>query len=94
MPTKACYKQHSESCEGVNDIIIGSGNYWLASNFEKGTTNYYWDSIYNYLLDADTSNPLGLRPVIKLDPNVYIIDGDGTSNNPYIISNEVIKDTN
>lgn len=92
MPPKACYKNHSESCDGVNDIITGSGDYWLATNFDKGTTNYYWDSTNNYLLDGDTSNGYGLRPIIKLDPNVYIVDGDGTSNNPYIIANELIKE--
>ena len=94
MPAKACYKFASESCMGVNDIITGSGDYWLATNYEKSTTNYYWSNINNYLLDSDTSNPLGLRPVIKLDPNVYIIDGDGTARNPYKIANELIKETN
>lgn len=92
MPTKICYKMHSEACDGFNDIITGSGDYWLATNFEKGITNYYWNSETNYLLDADSSNSYGLRAVIKLDPNVYIVDGEGTIDNPYKIANEFIKE--
>ena len=92
MPIRACYKLHSESCDGVNDIITGSGDYWIATNYEKSTTNYYWDGINNYVFNGDTSNPFGLRPVIKLDPNIYIVDGDGTINNPYKIANEIIKE--
>ncbi|MBR3161867.1 MAG: hypothetical protein IKF19_03970 [Bacilli bacterium] len=94
MPPKACYKIHSEACDGVNDIITGSGDYWLATNFENSTTNYYWDGVNNYLFNADTSNSYGLRPVVKMDPNVYIVDGNGTSSNPYKIANELIKETN
>lgn len=92
LPAKICYKNHSDACEGFNDIITGSGDYWLATNFEKSTTNYYWNSATNYLLDADSSNAFGLRAVIKLDPNIYIVDGDGTETNPYKIANEFIKE--
>ena len=94
MPIKACYKLHSESCDGVNDIITGSGDYWIATNYEKTTTNYYWDGLNNYVFNGDTSNPFGLRVVVKLDPNTYIVDGDGTINNPYKIANEYIKKNN
>ena len=45
-------------------------------------------------MNGDTSNSLGLRPIIKLDSNVYIVDGDGTAENPYKISNEFIKEYN
>ena len=92
MPIKACYKNHSESCEGVNDIVIGSGDYWLATNFDKTTTNYYWDGVRNYLSDSNTNINFGLRPVIKLDANVYVVDGDGSIDNPYKIANELIKE--
>ena len=92
MPIKACYKNHSESCEGVNDIVIGSGDYWLATNFDRTTTNYYWDGIMNYLSDSNTNINFGLRPVIKLDANVYVVDGDGSIDNPYKIANELIKE--
>ena len=91
MPTKACYKQKSDSCNGFNDIITGSGSYWLATTYNDEITSYYWNDSNSYLFNSDTSTPYGLRPVIKMDSNVYIIDGKGTKNNPYIISNEIIK---
>ena len=91
MPTKACYKQKSDSCNGFNDIITGSGSYWLATNYDDELTSYYWDDSNSYLFNSNTSIPYGLRPIIKMDSNVYIIDGKGTENNPYIISNEIIK---
>ncbi|MEE3342698.1 MAG: hypothetical protein VZS44_01250 [Bacilli bacterium] len=92
MPTKACYKIHSEACEGFNEIIRNSGDFWLASSYDETNTTYYWDAINNYLVNVDTSYSLGLRVVIKLDPNIYIIDGDGSINKPYKISNEIIKE--
>ena len=92
MPVRACYKNHSESCDGFDDIITNSGYYWIANKFDDTNTNYYWDGIHGYVYNSNTSNSLGIRPVIKMDPSIYIVDGDGSSNNPYKIANEVIRD--
>ena len=37
------------------------------------------------LYSADVGSTIGLRPVISLKLGTSIVDGDGTSTNPYIV---------
>ena len=92
-----CFSNTIESCGHGNDLIEVGGYYWFATGTTVQDVAAY--SLYNWAphrMAVRYSASLGLdgvRPIIKLDPSVEIIDGKGTENDPYIIENpNTIKD--
>ena len=86
-----CYESESDkTCGYENDLIDIKGQYWLANiTVNNIRPNYYiqnWLALEQTISDNTSNNSYGVRPIIKLAKKVYIIDGNGTSTEPYIIS--------
>ena len=92
----SCYNSPS-GCSGDNaktgwvlnsNKIVGNVNYittWFISSTSVGNINVFYSKLNlsndyrSYVYDYT----YGVRPVLYLDASVEIIDGDGSSNNPY-----------
>ena len=73
-------------CKNNNWLHIDQ-TYWTITSSSKNTTQAIRiassSGIYN---DGVTVSYAGARPTLFLKSNVQILDGDGSSNNPYIIN--------
>lgn len=75
------------ACDYSNDLINNGGYYWINSILKNTDLVFTWNPESTKISTDDLSENLGLRVVLKLDPTIEIISGDGTYNNPYIIFN-------
>ena len=75
------------ACDYSNDLINNGGYYWINSILKNTDLIFTWNPESTKISTDDLSENLGLRVVLKLDPTIEIISGDGTYNNPYIIFN-------
>src|SRR5699024_1267389 len=65
-----------------------ASNSWLTKyNFEWTLSMY--TSPYNlrwgYITTSPSEYPFNIRPTVYLKSNVYVVSGDGSYNNPYVI---------
>ena len=66
-----------------NNWLFGQYNEWTLT--PSSTTNML-DILYDASISTATAtNGYTVRPVVYLDSSVYIVSGDGSINNPYII---------
>ena len=77
---------HSAKCAGQS-WLSGKGEVWTLSTW---TSSYYrvWYLDAMYSLSNLENNALiskGILPVLYLDSSVYVISGDGSLENPYIV---------
>ena len=85
---KELYNWDSVSDCYNNDWIFNSANQWTItphasySSFVFSLRSAGYVSSSNYTYGAD-----GVRPVVFLKSNIKIVDGDGSSSNPYILQN-------
>ena len=73
-----------------NDYLNNGLQWWTLTPYSTSSVRYierFGSDSYN-----SSSNEYGVRPSINLKYNVKIVDGDGTMNNPYILSGD--NDTN
>ena len=68
-----------------NDWIFNSSYQWTITPRASGS--YYVFYLYNtgFVYSGNAYNTIGVRPVVFLKSNIKIIDGDGSSSNPYIL---------
>ena len=57
------------------------GNFIATVAFLDGSIHYFYE---DYLATTNSAN--GIRPVVYINPNIYIIDGNGSEGNPYNLS--------
>jgi len=76
---------NTKICAGKNWIY--SNDYeWLMTAY---STTYYWRIHDTGKLNGEGASTHGLtiRPVVYLNPSVYVLDGDGSQTNPYVLNN-------
>ncbi|MEE3343236.1 MAG: hypothetical protein VZS44_04010 [Bacilli bacterium] len=97
-----CFKQKdNKECGFDNGLIDIGGYYWIANvNNAQLNTAFYWDATDRFVNSSVSSHALGLRPVIRLKEAVYVIDGKGTEEEPYLLDTfreedfDVVEDNN
>ena len=77
------------ACAGQS-WLYGQGEEWTITHITSRNSNIFYLSssgvIDGNILGSDHSNyRYNVRPTLYLNPSVYLIDGTGTENNPYII---------
>ncbi|MEE3343332.1 MAG: hypothetical protein VZS44_04495 [Bacilli bacterium] len=77
-----CFNTKSTASCGYNNDLIDNGSYYWFST----TDNSYWNPDNRIIFTGQTKS-FGLRPIIQLSSSVVVIDGEGTMDDPYIISN-------
>ena len=72
------------TCSGQS-WLYGQGDEWTLT--PSSASDSYVNVIYNvgYMTIGGALGPNGVRPVLYLDSNVYVIDGNGSISDPYII---------
>lgn len=82
-----CFKQKdNKNCGFENDLIDNGSYYWIAnSNNGNNNTMFYWDATEKYINSSTSNYSLGLRPIIRLNDSVYVIEGKGTEQEPYLL---------
>ena len=86
----ACLNKELYNWDSVSDCY---NNDWIFNSaFQMTITPRASDSNYvfrlrgtGYVRSADTSYANGVRPVVFLKSSIKIVDGDGSSSNPYIL---------
>ena len=77
----------------ADEVLFSGDNSFLYSNDYWTMTPAYFDgsNAYNYvvsnnkLIPAKVNTNYAIRPVIVLNKNVFLENGDGTSSNPYLV---------
>ncbi len=90
-----CLDSQNKKCGYVNDLIDIGSDYWYAVGYNVLSNKaLYWDSTDRVIKNSVSSVSYGIRPVIKMDENVIVIGGSGTSHSPYQIANRtfLVKD--
>ena len=85
----SCFEAvESSECGYSNDLIDIGGWYWLLDEAGSDSLIYTWNPIDRFVYYGDIDEEYGIRPVIRLDTNIEVIDGKGTMDEPYIIKNQ------
>lgn len=88
-----CYNTNDSSnmfCEEANPLIDNGGYYWIANSYKSLDQAFSWDPVALKITSDTSQQPLGVRPVLYLEPSIVVIGGTGTYEDPYIISNRNI----
>ena len=71
-----------------NDWIFNSSYQWTITPRASNSYNVFNVNSTGYLYGTNASDTyIGVRPVVFLKSNIKIVDGDGSSSNPYILQN-------
>jgi len=89
LSSSSCFTSYSNKlCGYGNDLIDNGGFYWISAFYDDvSVSTFFWTTSGRYVYNNFPSALRGVRPVIRLDANVVITDGQGTYENPYIIGN-------
>lgn len=70
----------------LNNWLYGVGEEWVFTHKSiEDNINFYFDATGNIsLMHSFAAN--AVRPVLYLDSSVYVLDGDGSESDPYIIA--------
>ncbi len=85
--------EYSMSYKGTtaSNGYLNNGLYWWTITANNSSTNYI--VIYDGSIGTPgVTNAYGIRPVVNLNPDIKIVTGDGTEDNPYRLEGD--KDTN
>jgi hypothetical protein len=80
-----CFKKYSDKSCGYNSSLIDNGGYYWFASLDSDNSLYYWDPVMRYVSNANSNYAYGVRVMVKLDKNVYVMGGDGSKKNAYEI---------
>ena len=75
---------NNATCAGQS-WLYGQGNEWTLTPYSSVSNSVFSLNYYGYLSSLGASNGNSARPVLYLDSSVYVIDGNGSISDPYII---------
>ena len=68
-----------------NDWIFNSSTQWTITPRASYSTDVFYLHDTGYVYSSNANNARGVRPVVFLKSSIKIVDGDGSSSNPYIL---------
>ena len=74
----------NSTCAGQS-WMYGQGYEWTITPYSSLSSSVFFVSYTGYLYSINASNGYSARPVLYLDSSVYVIDGNGSQSDPYII---------
>ena len=69
-----------------NDWLYNSSSQWTITPYGALSSNVVYLHRLGYIYSIDAYNNFEVRPTVYLKSTIKIIDGDGSSSNPYIIA--------
>ena len=87
-------KRNMKECGYENTLIDNRGLYWYSYlDTSLAAYIYYWHPYDSRVTSYTSIYSWGVRPVLKLHPNIIVKSGSGTYEDPYTIDNpNTIKD--
>ncbi len=85
LTNKELYSWDSVSDCYNNDWIFNSAYQWTITPRASGSGSVFDLNYAGYVNSRTTDNAYGVRPVVFLKSSIKIVDGDGSSSNPYIL---------
>ena len=83
-----CDGVQNKKCGYTDDLIDNGSDYWYTDFYNNSSdTSFYWASHLRTVSHILNTSGKGLRPIIRMDSNVIVVDGDGTYEHPYKIAN-------
>lgn len=82
---KELYNWDSVSDCYNNDWIFNSSNQWTITPHAARSNLVFYLGDTGYVSSRYTDHARGVRPVVFLKSSIKIVDGDGSSSNPYIL---------
>lgn len=88
------YKSIDGKCEEAKDEITcvgksylqGNNDLWLSTPYNGNSTSAWYADSKSNLHIANVTETKDIKPVLVLDKHYKIINGDGTKENPYILT--------
>ena len=83
-----CLNNSSNVFCGYNNDLIDIGSYyWFGSVYDSADNKLFVWNPYNRYVSTDSYvKSYGLRVVVRLASSVYVVSGNGTYDDPYVIS--------
>jgi len=85
-PRNTTLNKYNGNCAGLNWLYYDIKEEWMLTNQNSNGNKYmtykYISGSINYTNDKSKS----VRPTLYLNENVYVLDGDGSITDPYIIA--------
>ncbi len=81
--------QNTNVYDSTNSLINNGGFYWFATSYSSGSSAavaFAWLPDEQSINAGPSSGVGGVRPVLRLNPNVIVTGGTGTYADPYQIS--------
>ena len=75
---------NKSTCAGES-WLYGEGYEWTLTPYSSSSNGVFYLHYYGYLSNYSAYNGYVVRPVLYLDSSVYVIDGNGSMADPYII---------
>ena len=92
--SSSCYNSanmdsmNTTTCAGSN-WLYGKGAEWTLSQDFSGTSTVFYitsnGNVHGTFYNGGVGNGYSTRPVLYLDSNVYVVSGDGSEANPYVL---------
>ena len=73
-------------CNSTNWLYDFQNQEWLLNQWGSSQFILFQKYDVGLIHNAHTTNKFAVRPTLYLKPNVQIMDGDGTSSNPYVLA--------
>ena len=73
-------------CNSTNWLYDFQDQEWLLNQWGSSQFILFQKYDVGLIHNAHTTNKFAVRPTLYLKPNVQIMDGDGTSSNPYVFA--------
>ena len=83
--TTTLHQGYSSATCASKSWIYGKGNDWTITQYSKSPNAVLRISPDGFIILQGGTSGYGVRPNLYLNDSVYIIDGDGSYENPYII---------
>lgn len=78
---------------GANESYLNNGkNFWSSNSYDS--THAWYIAEDGLVSNEDYANKYGIRPIITLSGDTKVLNGDGTSENPYILEKHDITNLN
>ena len=69
-----------------NDWLYGQGYEWTLTPYSTNASNTIFAYDLGHASSFGVESGCAVRPVVYLDPSLYVVSGDGTILNPYKIA--------
>ena len=88
---QTCDGIQTKKCGYANDLIDIGSYYWYSVSYDSLSHQLlFWNSHLREISHNISSSSYGVRPVIKMSPDVIVVGGSGSYDDPYKIASQSV----